>query len=190
MFKVPLRNGWFVFGQNEIFYHNTGFPGVPLMVYDAEVGEFGKMITAGGLEVDPVLHPFLIVRAEIVAEHKCPRLSGCIRRLMRARAAAQERRGATINEGMAGGHPGSENTNRAEPDWDEIESGPNIRIMVLFDDSEDSDYVDHSSDGSMESDGVVSEEEEEAVETDVEVERKIVIDLTLNDSSSDCSQEL
>lgn len=89
MFEVPLQNGWFVFGQNKTFYDYTGFPGVPMMVYDVEVGEFGKLITAGGLEVDPLLHPYLIIRAEAVAEHKCLRLTGCIRRLMRAHEATQ-----------------------------------------------------------------------------------------------------
>lgn len=171
------------------------------MMYDAEVGEFGNLITAGGLEIDPILHPFLVIRAQSVAEHKCPRLPGCIRRLMRERAIARARRAAEIAAfevevlGLPAGNNENTATDELDWEWDEIETGPGVRVMVIFeDDPADSDYVDGSSEGSTtEEEGILSEEEEEAVETDTEVEvkKRIFIDLTtLSDTASECSQEI
>lgn len=175
-----------------------------MVMYDAEAENFGSLLTAGGLQVDPVLHPFIIIRVEAVAEHKCPRLRGCIRQLTSERAAAQVKLEAEVAvyeaEGVGlsdGGLGDGGNMDIIPFGWDDIDSSPGVQVMVLFDeDPKDPDYVDESSElGMSEEERGVSEEEEEAVESEVEVKRKIVIDLTtLSDSSSDsssvCSQAL
>jgi hypothetical protein len=205
-----------------VFYERTGFPGVEVIMYDAEVEKFKGLPVSGGLRVDPVLHPFIIIRAQDVQEHKCARLPGCIRRLMNARAAAQGRLDMDIGRAFAnvqaagtlgeGSRDGVRSAGFGEESEDDVGSAglgdvytsngffnlsdidirPDVWVMVLFDeDPNDLDYVDDGSDGFFSEEEMGrSDEEDEAVETDREDERKVVIDLTNLSSSSVCSQEL
>lgn len=181
------------------------------MIYDAETGDFVQLLTTGGLLVNELYHPFVIIRAQYLRDYECAGLTRCIDELMAGRRAAKLRdeerlleRASAGRTNVAGGEIRGESsrhsdTGNAGPasgdvsDWPfDMEGGVDIRVIAVFnDDPNDHDYVEQSSDGRpSETDEVVdsSDEEEEAMETDDEDERE-VIDLTyLSDST--CSQEI
>lgn len=174
------------------------------MMYDAEAEEFVPLITEGGLQVDPVLHPFIIIRARHVPEHKCPWLLGSIKHLMNTRRAAQEKFDADV--GLEGGDarfgpmgvgvdtgPVDEEANTPTfLNLSDIDTRSDVRVMILFDEDEnDPDYVCESSvESSSDEEMSISDEEDEAIETDLEDEIEVVIDLTHLSSDSICSQEI
>ncbi len=162
-----------------------------MMMYDAEVGRFKEILVAGGLHIDPLLHPWVIIRAMDVPERKCAQLTGCIRQLLVDRATVQARFLAEAGFANAGAD--------AEPylggdDHDAIETeaeGHNVHMLVLFDeDVDDPDYIYEASNMSLsEEEGEGSDEETDLDEK--EVTRDLIV---VSDSDSDigsvCSQEL
>lgn len=161
---------------------------------------------------DETLHPFIIVRVFDLQDEECVGLESSIERLMTERVVALEKRDAQFAsvhvEGgnyVFTGSAGSENGNgvcedTAEKGLGDIlnldeETDLDVRVMVVFDDPKDLDYIDQASGGTS-SDGTEgsSEEEEEAVETDSdydEDEKRVIIDLThLSEEERDVDTEL
>jgi hypothetical protein len=180
------------------------------MIYDAETHQLVPLLSTGGLFADEVLHPFIIVRVLDLVDGECTRLRGCIRKLMRDREAAQNRRDAEIGFahaeaempilteiGAVGGSGALGDAGSVVGPVGDLldlgrESGLDVRVMIVFDeDPKDLDYVDEASDGNSSGGEESSEGEGEAVETDHEAEEKAVVGLAcLASDDSFCSQEI
>lgn len=179
-FRVPLRSGWFVFGDNPIFRGRTLYPEVKVLVYDTEVGLFIPPITTSGLLINAELHPWVIVRASGLEDADCPYLNECIDQLIAARIKARAERVARVGDSSTGagnrasgsgdgGVAGENNVTEGGGDGDStldgshMDDGPDIRVIVVFgsNDGDDPDYVYHSGDeeGSEEEGETLSEEE-------------------------------
>lgn len=59
-------------------------------IFNAEAEEFIPMFHSGGLEVDSVLHPWIIIRARSLQDRECKGLTERIRRLLESRTGAQQ----------------------------------------------------------------------------------------------------
>lgn len=222
VFRIPLEDGWFVPLTNKTFCDWTGYPQAIATIYNTDARYFAPLFPAGAISAaNEAIHPFIIVRVPGMSDRECSRLRGCIKELMDARVVAQARlevemglanakaaSGLTVGE-VAGGITvlgDAGDTGPAGGGWGDIGTrGLDVRVIAVFDDedSNDGDYVYQTSDGrSSEGEAGSSEGEDEAMETDHEVEKEIidltneadensVIDLTyLCDDSSSCSQEL
>lgn len=82
--------GWFSFSKSEQFHFWTGYPRIEMEIFDAELDEFIPMFTSGGLEVDSVSHPWIIVRARTLQDRECKDLTERIGSLSKSRAGARE----------------------------------------------------------------------------------------------------
>lgn len=62
---------------------------IELTIYDAETGEFVPLLTAGGLLVNDILHPWVVVRVPELQDDECQDLAECIGSLLETRDEAQ-----------------------------------------------------------------------------------------------------
>lgn len=86
-FTVPLEHGWFAFSRNQTFLDETGYrkDGSGLMIYDIDSGEFIPLLTGGGLEIDSIWHPWVIIRLRQLRECQCCELRDSIAHLIEIR---------------------------------------------------------------------------------------------------------
>lgn len=187
--EIPISDGWFDF-SGEMFSQATGFPLIRLETYDAEVGQWMSMLTAGGLHMNVILHPWVIIRPCGMQDHECPSLQEWIDHMMQAREDARRLMNGGAGVVSAGGNGSGNGGARDELNVHDTDSGdefPDILEVLGLDNPNDSDYVDRGSEAdSSESEVEViietsvgyETDEDEAMETDDEEDQREVIDLT------------
>lgn len=194
VFDVPLVDGWFSFRDTPELRFWTRYPIVELALFDAEAEEFIPIFHSGGLQVNFALHPWIIIRARTLKDRECKDLDSRIRRLMDARAGAQQLlagyksifalRGKSGNGGIGGGHTNVEHGVRvgiarsnSVAETEQIGSDGALRAGTTSTMVIDIDEF-FGSDGSGSTEGEMEMDELEEDEGDATAEAMVARDLT------------
>lgn len=146
-----------------MFLDETGYhqDGSGLMIYDVDAGEFVPLLTGGGLEIDSMWHPWVIIRLRQLRECQCSNLRESINHLIEIHRDIWEILGKeylrfpdgpakpkvpSVGSGLGGVGPQPENTSGCTRDVDSGEGGSvagpgkfgaGHEVIVIDDDSDD-----------------------------------------------------
>ncbi len=87
-FEVPLDpQGWFNYSNNLTFNQITGYPAVKVEFFDADrrMPEFLPLLSHGGIMINEILHPWIVIRAGGLKDKDCLNLKECVASLKQAR---------------------------------------------------------------------------------------------------------